>query len=49
MVNDEPESVEVRLDQALQLLEACEAIVRLYQEQNGGQGDLLRKLQKVLD
>lgn len=52
MGDDEPSTpttVEERLERALLLLEECEVVVRRYQEDNGGQGDLLRKLQRVLD
>lgn len=44
-----PTTVEERLERALLLLEECELIVMRYQEEHGGQGDLLRKLQRVLD
>jgi hypothetical protein len=42
-------SVEERLERALGLLEECESVIMKYQEERGGQGDLLRKLQRLLD
>lgn len=42
-------SPEERLERALLLLEECELVLLRYQEEYGGHGELLKKLQQVLD